>query len=92
MKPILYTILICTSILACTRYPAGVEETLSQAGRNRGGHWQYSYVVRQKVKYIFNVFTLKQNLLVLHKNAKFQMDNFRACHKHFPSFFKRGRI
>ena len=36
MKPILYTILICTSILACTRYPAGVEETLSQAGRNRG--------------------------------------------------------
>ena len=36
MKPILYTILICTSILACSRYPAGVEETLSQAGRNRG--------------------------------------------------------
>ena len=50
MKPILYTILICTSILACSRYPAGVEETLSQAGRNRGGHWQYSYVVRQKGK------------------------------------------
>lgn len=36
MKPILYTILICTLVLACTRYPAGVEETLSQAGRNRG--------------------------------------------------------
>ena len=36
MKPILYSILICTLILACTRYPAGVEETLSQAGRNRG--------------------------------------------------------
>ena len=35
MKPILYTILICTLVLACTRYPAGVEETLSQAGRNR---------------------------------------------------------
>ena len=36
MKPILYTTLICTLILACTRYPAGVEETLSQAGKNRG--------------------------------------------------------
>ena len=35
MKPILYTILICTLVLACTRYPAGVEETLSQAGKNR---------------------------------------------------------
>ena len=35
-KSILYFSLICTLILACTRYPAGVEETLSQAGRNRG--------------------------------------------------------
>lgn len=35
MKPILYTILIGTLVLACTRYPAGVEETLSQAGKNR---------------------------------------------------------
>lgn len=35
-KSILYFFLICTLILACTRYPAGVEETLSQAGKNRG--------------------------------------------------------
>lgn len=35
-KSILYFSLICTLILACTRYPTGVEETLSQAGRNRG--------------------------------------------------------
>ena len=75
-----------------TNMMLGISDSTLHSEYNRGGHWQYSYVARQKVKYIFNVFTLKQDLLVFHKNAKFQMDNFRAYHKHFPSFFKRGRI
>lgn len=36
MKLIIFTAIICTLIFACSNHPSGVEDTLSQAGSNRG--------------------------------------------------------
>ena len=87
MKPILYTILICTLVLACTRYPAGVEETLSQAGKNRS---ELEKVLRQQIKAVGDRpllwSTLGQSLM---RHGEWQEASiaFRAALKQRPDAF-----